>query len=279
MATHTNAGNNENLQTDIGSPTLGASDIINVVRGDVNHSTTLTPLGTTAFAEFNTGPGYRGNLGNYPSGFEVNAGIIRLADRGRRHAIRSKSGHTVDELEWKNLSGGELLLHDIDTLTLLKLLAAGVVTLASTCVAVTVNATAPGLTVYIREDTASPVTAVTHLRVGGSAQGRSHGFIERDAGTITVNANGEVVAREACSPTTVNNNGGLYKHESSGAVGTINAEQGAVFDFSAAVGDSSSITWNITGDITIVEPPEGITIDLPTTAERGGYRVTYKHAA
>ncbi|MCA9277402.1 MAG: hypothetical protein KDA29_15420, partial [Phycisphaerales bacterium] len=60
MTTYGNAGDNANISTDIGGPSLGASDIVNVLTGDVDYSTNLTALGSTAFAEFNTGPGYKG---------------------------------------------------------------------------------------------------------------------------------------------------------------------------------------------------------------------------
>lgn len=281
MTTYANAGDNENILSDTtGGTALTVSDIVNILQGGVAYSQTLEALGSTAFAEFNTGPGFNGQLGDYPAGLLVQAGIIRLADSGRRHAIKCDGAHVVDELEWKNRVGGMLTLEGMAELTLAKLLSPGTVAVKSTAKVVTVHVASPGLTATFLENIASPVDPITLLQVGtGGAQGLAKAIINRRATTITVEAGGEAIAREACAPTTVNNSGGIYTHQSTGAIGTINAGAGSRFDFSAAVGDSSSVTWNITGDITIVEPPEGVSIDMPTAAEKSGFRVRFEEAA
>ena len=270
MTTYGNAGDNANISTDIGGPSLGASDIVNVLTGDVDYSTNLTALGSTAFAEFNTGPGYKGNLGDYPSGLQVPADQVVLNDGGRRHAIRSVASHTMDKLVWKNLAGGELSLHNIDTLTLFEVSAPGKIMVQDSAIVVTARINAGGVSVTFEE----AGTALTLLEVAGTT-GQASAFIERDATTVTVRKNGRAVARESCSPTTVNNHGGRYEHQSDGALTNCAGSGGAVFDFSKAKGDSSSIAWTITGPITIIKPPYGITIDMPTSGEAGTHEVTY----
>lgn len=280
MPTYANAGNQENILNDTtGGAALTGTDIVNILQGDVNHSATLDALGTTPFAEFNTGAGYAGNLGDGASGLLVNAAIIRLADSGRKHAITCSPAHTVDELEWKNRRGGELTLETIEEVTLVKLLASGRVVAMSSAKLVTVHVAAAGLSAFFRENDASPVDPIAALLVGsGGAQGTAYAYADRRVTAATVNAGGEFVARKSCAPA-LTINGGTYRHESDAALSAITAGPGSRIDFSRAMGDSSSIAWTITGDITIVEPPAGVTIDMPTTGEANGFRVRYEPAA
>jgi hypothetical protein len=274
MTTYGNAGDNANILTDTtGGTALTGTDIVNILQGSVNYSATPGALGTTSFAEFNTGPGYSGNLGAYPAGLLVNAATIRLGDSGRRHAIKCTPAHTVDLLEWKNRVGGELMLEEIDEVTAAMLNAAGKVVAQATAKLVDIKAVAPGLSVFLFEDENTPVDAVSTLRVGaGGGRGIAAVYSDRRITAGTVDQAGLLVAREVCAPATLTVSG-EYRHESAGALATINAGAGARIDFSKALDDSSSITWNIDGDCTIVEPPAGVTIDLPTSLEAAGYRV------
>lgn len=273
MATYSNAGDNANIDTDLGgSISLGASDIVNVMTGDVDYDDTLDALGSTVFAEFNTGPDYAGNLGQSPLGLQVPADQIVLNDRGRMHAVRSVAGHTMDLLAWKNLVGGSLVLHDIVTLTDLNIEHPGTITVKSS--GIVTNATlSNGSTTF-----ESAGTAITALKITG-VSGKAVGITSRSVTTMTINKNAEGVTRDAAAVTNLNNNGGLFRHESSGAITNISAQAGSVFDFRKAKGNSASITWDIDGPITIYEPPYGITIDMPTSGEAGQHTVTSIPAA
>lgn len=273
MATLVNVGNDSNILVDLGSPTLGGTDIINIVKGDVDYDDNLGVL-STAVAQINVGPGYSGMLGNYPDGLLAQAGIIRLGHSGRKTALKGDNSGTVALLEWKNLVAGDLSLSLYAAITLAVLAGPGNVKILGTAIVATAQLTAGGLTVYF-EDAG---TAITTLLVAPD-RGTATAITDRDVGTVSVKAGGVVEAREACSPATVNVDKGTYRHASSGAVGAINAGGGAVIDFSKAAGDSATITWALTGDITIIEPPAGISVDMPTSVEQGSHRITYKPAA
>ncbi len=277
MATYANAGDNSNILTDTtGGTSLTGTDIVNVVQGDTQYSSNLDALGTTSFAEFNTTPGFRGQLGDHPAGLLVNAGIIRLEDAGHRHAIKCTASHTVDKLIWKNQVAGTLTVHNIDDITLAALLAPGAVNFLDSADVATAHVKSPGLTAFFEAGAA----AATLIGVGGHGRaGVASALVDRDVATLSVYDGGHAKTRESCSPTTLNANGGRYDHQSDGGLGTINVNGKCVIDFSRALADIASITWNLTSDLIIIEPANGISIDMPTSGEEGEFRVEYRKGA
>lgn len=270
MATYTNAGNADNIDDDLSNPSYGGTDVINVVKGDVNYDSDLTAL-TTTVAEFNTGPGYAGNLGSYPQGLQVPADEIRLNDRGRQHALRDKTSHTVDLMVLEPLANPKVTLHDFDTITLLQVKNPCTLTAQDSAIVTTCRITGPGINMIAE----SAGTAFTLLHVSAGKGSGSSVISSRTCTALEIESGCTGTIRDSAAVTTLTVRG-TFKHESDGAITTINVYQGAVIDLSAAAGNSASITWNVYGDFTIIRPPNGITIDEPTTGELGDFEVTFR---
>lgn len=277
MAVHINTIADTDALIAIGSPTIGASDVINLVEGTTSYTTNLGALGTTQFTRFVAGPGYSGNIGDYPLGLLVVAQEISIESMSRLVALEGDDNAlTVTGLfTWKNKVGGRCTLDKYKDLTRADLISSGSVNFLASTNVDNAYVKAGGLTADFEKGGDALVLLEVGVPDGGS--GTAKADVGRDAATINIKSRGEVYTHDDCSPTTVNIDAGTLRH-AGGDITNINAG-GGVLDFSRLPASIATIAWTITGDITIIRPANGITIDEPDSTQQGSFRVTYMDAA
>ena len=273
MTIYNNAGNDKVIIDDIGSPTLGASDIVNIMQGSLGYTESLGSLGSTAFAEFNAGPGFSGMIGNYPAGLLVQAGIIRLGSASAHVAIKGDAVGTVTLMEWANTVGGQCTIADYAVITRLNLMTSGKFIVEDSSKVVSAYVAGPGMSAVFEDGDAATLIEVGAPRGAGMAQAQ----IMRDTATLSVFGNGLATIEESCSPATVNVYGGTLRHAGDGALGTINVWAGSTIDLSKLQASLAGLTWVVNGDFTLIMPAAGLSVDEPTSGELGSFRMSKRY--
>ncbi|PCI11076.1 hypothetical protein COB72_01915 [bacterium] len=260
-----------------GSLTLATADVINIVEGNNNYDANLDVLGTTQFERFSTGPGYSGNVGDYPDGLLVVAKKIYIESASPLIAIKGDNlpGTNTELIVWKNRAGGQGSVSEYKDLTRLDLLASGTVNIKASTNVDNAYVKAGGLTALFEKG--DDQIALLDVGVASVAGGTARVEVGRDVNVLTIKSRGEVMTHEDCSPTTINLDGGNLKHKG-GAIGGINAD-GGLADFSMVTADVVISSWVITGDLIIIKPPTGLSVTMPTSTQQGSFRIDYRDAA
>jgi len=277
MAVYSNTISDTDASVAVGSPTLAIADVVNLVEGTTGYTTNLSGLGTTQFDTLLMGPGFSGVVGDYPAGLLVVAKKIYCESRSPLVSIKGDNlgGTTTDLIVWKNLVGAKGKISEYGDLTRLDVLAGGTLRVDETTNVDNVYVKSGGISLNLEEG--GDAITLLECAVPANKNGGCRVDVGRDVATIDIGSRVEVVSHSSCSPTTVRNSGGTLRH-SGAAITTVEAKAG-VFDFSQAVADVVITTWTITGDITIIRPPTGISVTMPTTLQEGAYRIDYRDAA
>ena len=276
--THTNSIQDANINDAIGSPTLATGDIVQLIEGATNYTSNLDALGTTQFGSFIAGPGYSGMIGDYPAGVLVVAEEIYIESNSPKVSIKgdNNGATTTDLIVWKNRVGGSFSIEEYKDLTRLDLSASGRVLVKSSVNVDNAYCVAGGLSASFE----SGGDAIVRLDAGVPAgkSGSAQVVVGRDVTTLNIKARAVVRSTDAADLATVNIDAGRLNHEG-GDITNIIASMGATIDFSKILVDIAAIAWTVTGDITIIRPPTGMSVDMPTAGEQGSARITYLDAA
>jgi hypothetical protein len=256
VTAYSNTVKSTSLHDAIGAPTLGASDEVFVGGGENQDTYTadLNGLGSTAIAGFYVTPEHTSQIGDGESPLLINADVMVIEGGGRSYALKGNDSNTVDRFDWSpvNNAAGSIGLYS--SITLLRVMGAGLLSVLGDAVFVD-GEVHPGCSIV-----AMAGTAATSLTVAGSAD------LYRDVGTLSVERSGVARCRStAVTPTTVNVRGGRV--ELQGSTVTINVSAGSVVDFSKARSDLT-VTWNVTGPFTMIDPPSGVSVTAPPATAR-----------
>ena len=249
MATLNNTVNSTSLFAAIGSPTLGASDVLRVAGGEnENNYTTALSAMSTAIAEAHFYRTFTGMIGNRLSPLTVQAVIMSVAFKGPSAAMAGIGSGTVTRFTWMPELGSEGQLSNY-TMTDLHVLTAGKLTLLEDCV-VANGIVAPGAHLV-----AQSATAMTSLTVSGVAE------IHRDLGTLTVEAGGNAMCMDSTvTPTAINISNGRVRVQGDTSL-SIGAK--SVIDLSYATQDLTLTYSSITGPFTIIETQSDLSYTAP----------------
>jgi len=258
MATLTNTTNSTTLNDALGGPSLTTSDIIRLDRPGESYSTNLTSLDATQVAEFIAAPAFMGDLGSGTTPLIVQADDMWIMSSSPNQISLGGIGSgTVDLMHIELQTAAAVNLSGY-TITKLRVLASGMVTITDSMVVTDLNIGGSAVPVVI-----APGTAITNLRAAGRGNSVDLG---RDCTNVFLHAGASLTCTDDTATPAV-----VVCHDSSiqllGGTITITCGGGnTVIDLSKATANCT-ITWSILGDVTIKRPPEGITMNEPTDAQ------------
>lgn len=251
MTTYTVTVSSDNFMSAIGSPTLSGTDTILVGPTEDERSFT-TNLGgfTTAVAEIVFMSGFTGMIGNGEAALTLQADKMFLQSMPPSVALRGLGSGTVSLFVWAPEGGSGGSIDDYADMDDLRVITPAPLEVLENCVVDAASISA-GAMVTFRAG-----TAMGALTVSGTA------MLYRDVGTLHI-FDGEAHCLDSTvTPTTVNIHGPGSRVVLQGSTVTVNAGHSATIDLSRATGNLT-ITWNIDGPITIIEPPLGVTYTAP----------------
>lgn len=252
MANLLNTVNDKSLYAAVGSPTLGGTDVLRVAGGtnQTDYTESLDAM-STAIAEAYFLPAYTGMVGDGLSPLLLQAGVISVASGSPSVALKGDNSGTVSRFDWLPRFGatGEISLYD--TITLLRVMAAGRLRVLGSAALTTAYV---GPSAHLLAEDGDAATTVV---VAGVAD------LRRDVGTLSVHGSGVARCLETTvTPATFNVHGTAARAQAQGSTCTVNIGAGGTFDMSLATSDLT-VTWNPDGPFTVVEPPEGVGYTAP----------------
>lgn len=258
MSTFTNTIIGTSLDDALGNPpSFTSADEIILNESGGSYTTGLGDLPATHIAKFQMTPAFKGDLGNAQAAETIEADTMILNGKSPRSVSLSGLGGAgvVALFEWDMLSAAIGVLTNYNSITKLRMLAGGLLDIKGTTTVVSAYLGKRGASAIFRAG-----AAMTLLIVAAGCKAT----LERDCTTVK-NYGGVVECNDpTATPATVECIGGSINLL--GGTITITAGNGAVIDLSKATANLT-ITWSIVGDVTIIEPPTGITYTAPSDAQ------------